>query len=461
MMNIVKVEWIRIRRNPLNGVILLIFAVLLGLSAIWSGFRASEIRAAAAAPQIAQAPANAAEMHDAPKPDDHDGGDDSAYAASNKLPPLQLPLLGGLALNVSQADLVGTSIKVSSRSRHTDGRNSDQIFNPLSYEFGLLDFASVFALLTPLVVIALSYGLVQEERESGVWRLVCTQTARPWQLVFSSLGLRLLLVALIASLSSALAFLLDSGSDWPALAYWAAISLSYVVFWFALTGLFLLLPISSGAAAIGLLGSWLVLTFGVPAALHWAADQSQPKPSRMAAIIEIRRLQEASNQQRQTALADWFKAHPDLLGDTPLAKLPREVAGLPAAMQLDHQIRPLMMQFETHRAERFGFMQRWCWTSPALALALAADRLSGLDAPRHAGFVAAVDAFEDRWREYFLPQIMARAGWSEAQQAALPRFDFRQTMDYAELNRLAGWQALSAASILAFLIALRQRFARF
>ena len=233
------------------------------------------------------------------------------------------------------------------------------------------------------------------------------------------------------------------------------------MFWFALTGLFLLLPISSGAAAIGLLGSWLVLTFGVPAALHWAADQSQPKPSRMAAIIEIRRLQEASNQQRQTALSDWFKAHPDLLGDTPLAKLPREVAGLPTAMQLDHQIRPLMMQFETHRAERFGFMQRWCWASPALALALAADRLSGLDAPRRAGFVAAVDAFEDRWREYFLPQIMARAGWSEAQQAALPRFDFDQYFDVAELNGLIGLQALSAASMLAVLFALRQRFSQF
>ena len=210
MMVIVKVEWIRIRRNPLNGAILLIFAVLLGLSAVWSGFRASEIRAAAAAPQIAQAPANAAEMHDVPKADAHDGGD-AAYAASNNQAPLQLPLLGGLALNVSQAALVGTSMKVSSRSRHTDGRNSDQIFNPLSYEFGLLDFSSVFALLTPLVVIALSYGLVQEERESGVRRLVCTHTARPWRLVFASLGLRLLLVALIASLSSALAFLLDSG----------------------------------------------------------------------------------------------------------------------------------------------------------------------------------------------------------------------------------------------------------
>ncbi|TPQ29881.1 DUF3526 domain-containing protein [Methylomonas koyamae] len=460
MMAIVKVEWIRIRRNPLNAAILLIFAVLMGLSAVWSGLRASEIRAAAAAPQIAASAANAAEMHDAPKADAHDGGD-GAYAASNDRAPLQLPLLGGLVLNVSQADLVGTSIKVSSRSRHTDGRNSDQLFNPLSYEFGLLDFASVFALLTPLVVIALSYGLVQEERESGVWRLVCTQTARPWQLVLCSLGWRLLLVALVACASSLLAFLLDSGSDLAALAYWCLISLSYVLFWFSLAGLFLLLPISSGAAAIGLLGSWLILTFGVPATLHWAADQTRPKPSRMAAIIEIRRLQELSNQQRQNLLADWFKAHPELLGDTPLAKLSREVAGLPAALELDSQIRPLMLQFETHRAEQFGFMQRWSWTSPALAVALMADRLSGLDAPRHASFVAAVNDFEDRWRAYFVPSIMARAAWSEAQQAAPPQFDFDQSFDIAELNGLIGLQALSAASMLAVLLALRQRFSQF
>ncbi|MDP3840456.1 MAG: DUF3526 domain-containing protein, partial [Methylococcales bacterium] len=384
MMNLISIEWIRFRRNPLNLWIVGVFVLLMTISAVWSGLTARDFRAKANAPVIVQHAVNQAEMHDAHKATDS-SEKASAFSASSNAPPLRLPALGGLALNVSQLDFLSTNIKISTRSRHTDERNGDQLFNPLMHEFGFLDFATLLALLTPLVIIALTYGLVQEDRESGVWRLVCTQTAKPWLLVYTALGVRYGLLLAVMIISSLLTFALDSGATGSAIGQWLIFISLYALVWFGIAGLFLLLPISSGAAAIAMLGTWLVITFAIPAGLGWAANQYAKMPSRMTAIIEIRHFQELNNQQRPALLTQWYTNHPDI--KPPAAELPRDIAGLPAALQLDSQIRPLMYQFDAVRKNQFEFMERWSAASPALAVILMADPLAGIDAPRYAEFI--------------------------------------------------------------------------
>lgn len=463
MMKLLCVEWIRFRRNPLNIRIISLFFLLLTISAIWSGLAAREFRAKASAPAIQQSATNQAEMHDAPKMSESASKSttkSSAYSASSAKEPLRLPALGGLVLNVSQMDLLSPAIKISTRSRHTDGRTSDQLFNPLMHEFGLLDFATVFALLTPLVIIALTYGLVQEDRESGVWRLVCTQTSQPWRLVFTALTLRYGLLLLIGVAASVLAFLLDPASTGIAAAQWLLMLAVYNLVWFSLAGLFMLLQISSGAVAIAMLGTWLVLTFGVPAGISWAADRSSPMPSRMKTIIDIRRFQEQTNQQRESLLSGWYQAHPEIKPSGPLKSLPREINGLPAALQLDSQIRPLSVRFDEARKRQFEFMERWSSLSPALGLILMADRLAGIDAPRYADFVKSVNQFEDQWRDFFVPLIMGSDSWSEDRQKSLPQFMF-STEDTASASLLlTATQSAIAAFLLILLFGLRGRFTR-
>lgn len=463
MIKLLCVEWIRFRRNPLNIWIISLFFLLLTISAIWSGLAAREFRAKASAPAIEQSAANQAEMHDAPKMSEAASKSttkSSAYSVSSAKEPLRLPALGGLVLNVSQMDLLSPTIKISTRSRHTDGRTSDQLFNPLMHEFGLLDFATVFALLTPLVIIALTYGLVQEDRESGVWRLVCTQTSQPWRLVFTALILRYGLLLLIGVTASVLAFLLDPASTGIAAGQWVFMLAVYNVVWFSMAGLFMLLQISSGAVAIAMLGTWLVLTFGVPAGINWAADRSSPMPSRMKAIIDIRQFQEQTNQQRESLLTDWYQAHPEIKPNGPLKSLPREINGLPATLQLDSRIRPLMVQFDEARKHQFEFMERWSGLSPALGLILMSDRLAGIDAPRYAEFVHAVNQFEEQWRGFFVPLIMANAPWSDDLQNSLPQFVVPEDGDSLESLSLPISQLKIAMILLVLLIGLRSRFAK-
>ncbi len=454
MMDLLQVEWLRFIRNPVNLWVIAAFFALLMASAIWSGLAASEFRAKALQPQSQSQSGNSqvrAEMHDAPVTGK--GGETSRLADNTTV---RLPALGGLALSVRQMDLLGSELRISTRSRYTDGRNSDQLFNPLLRELGLLDFSSILALLLPLTVIALTYGLVQEDREQGVWRLVCAQMPRPWLLVFAALAVRFVMVLITAAAASLLAFMLDSGSTLYAATHWLVFVSVFAGVWIAISGLFLLLPVSSGAAAVGLLGVWLVTTFAVPAGLSWAANGMQPMPSRLEAIVDIRRVQAQTSKQQAELLSAWYRAHPEIAES--LKEPPREIAGLPANLELDSKVRPLMYRFDEVREAHFEFMERWSAFSPGLAAVLMADRLAGVDAPRYAEYIQAVNQFEDRWRAFFVPGIMGRQGMSAADYEQLPVLKPLPTAEIVWTVILR--QLLSGILLLFVLITLRKQFGR-
>ncbi|MGZ5619996.1 MAG: DUF3526 domain-containing protein [Methylobacter sp.] len=451
MIGLLQAEWLRFIRNPVNLWVVAAFFALLAGSAIWSGLAADEFRAKALQPQH-QSGNNQVrtEMHDAP-------GIGKA-ADTTKLPDnatVRLPALGGLALSVKQMDLLGSELHISTRSRYTDGRNSDQLFNPLLRELGLLDFAGVLALLLPLTVIALTYGLVQEDRERGVWRLVCAQIPDPARLVFAALAVRLAAVLMPAVLASLLAFMLDSGSTFYATVHWLAFVSLFATVWMTISGLFLLLPVSSGAAAVGLLGVWLVTTFAVPAGLSWAANNMQPMPSRLEAIVDIRRIQAQTSKQQGELLAAWYQAHPAF---APVKEPSREIAGLPANLALDSKVRPLMYRFDEVRKAHFEFMERWSAFSPGLAAVLTADRLAGIDAPRYAEYIQETNEFEDRWRAFFVPKIIAKQGMSRSDYEHPPEvkpLPMAETVWTVILS-----QSLIGMLLLLVLVTLRKRFGR-
>ena len=458
MIGLLQAEWLRFIRNPVNLWVIAEFFALLTASAIWSGLVANEFRErefihAAAIDADARQDASkltATEMHDAPGT--------AKGADVSKLPDnasVHLPALGGLVLSVRQMDLFGSELRISTRSRYTDGRNSDQLFNPLLRELGLLDFASVLALLLPLTVIALTYGLVQEDRERGVWRLVCAQMPDPARLVFAALAVRLAAVLMPAIMASLLAFMLDSGSTFYAAMHWLAFVSVFTAVWMIISGLFLLLPVSSGAAAVGLLGVWLVTTFAVPAGLSWAANNMQPMPSRLEAIVDIRRIQAQTSKQQAQLLSAWYQAHPAF---APVKEPSREIAGLPANLALDSKVRPLMYRFDEVRKAHFEFMERWSALSPSLAAVLTADRLAGIDAPRYAEYIQQANEFEDRWRAFFVPKIIAKQGMSPSDYEHLPEvkpLPMAETVWTVILS-----QSLIGMSLLLVLVTLRKRFGR-
>ncbi|WP_159595385.1 DUF3526 domain-containing protein [Hydrogenophaga sp. BPS33] len=422
-LSIARAEWRRFVRQRLNLGVLAVFALLLGASALWSGLGAREYRAAAAGQQAdaeqARLKAQWAATH-APN------GTQAMMAAFQfaraDAPPAHLPALGGLALGTGTFMLLVPDVRVTVESRHTDARKAERLSNPLLEAFGLPDFATVLALLLPLALLGLTYGWVQEAREQGQWRLVVAQCARPGRLFAAALALRGTAVWCVAALASSLALALDPGATPGAWLGWLAAVAAFCAVWLAMAGLFCLLPLSSAGAALGLLACWLVTTFAVPAALVARADQDLPMPSRLAATAAVREAQQEAEVHMDALVAHWYAAHP---GVEPAARRTHTwpVSFLPRYLEQDLTIRPLMEDFDHVRARRYLWLEQRAWLSPSLALAMVADRLAGIDAPRYRRHVQQVNAFEDAWRDFFVPHLMGYRGLALQDFDRLPRFE--------------------------------------
>ncbi|MDH6590387.1 ABC-2 type transport system permease protein [Variovorax sp. TBS-050B] len=423
-LRLVRAEWLRLVRQRQNLGVLAVFALLLAASAAWSGLAAREHRAAAAAQQARWEQLRLDARAGAGEPRDAMQAMMAAFQfARSEAPPARLPALGGLALGTGTFDLMGPEVRVTVENRHTDARRSERLGNPLLEDFGLPDFATVLALLLPLALIGLCHGLVQEEREQGRWRLVAAQCARPARVVAVALALRGAAVWAVAAAASLLAFALDPGAGAAALLCWLAAMAAFCAIWLAAAGLFCLLPFSSGSAALGLLACWLLSTFAVPAALAAWADREAPMPSRLAAVAAVREAQQAAEVDMDRHLAAWYAAHPEALPADGRTRHAWPVSFLPRYLAQDRKIRPLMLRFDEARARRFAWLERRNWLSPSLALAMLADRLAGIDAPRYLRHVERVNAYEDAWRDFFVPRIMRYRGLAPEDFDRLPRFE--------------------------------------
>lgn len=455
MKRLLQAEGLRFVRNRINLAILALTLLLLCASAIWSGLTAARHREDVQA-RMMQWEKALAELHRTAPAETMAAIESTAAArrafefGRGEAPPALRPALGGLVLSVRQFTVLPHDIRVSVDSRHLDGRRSDAITNPLLDSIGMPDFAVVVALLLPLSIIGLGYGLVQETREQGIWRAVCAQSDTPWRVLWAGLLLRLLTVLGVAALASLLAFALDPGAGVLAFSWWMLGVTAYGLVWIALAGLFNVLRISSSACALGLLAVWLFTSFAVPAGLYRFALTQASAPSRLQAVIDIRGIQQEAEVHMDELLQDWYREHP---GHRPGSIDTHDwpVSFIPRFLEQDGEIVPLMAEFDEARATRMEGVETLTWLSPGLALVLAADRLAGADAAHHARYVGEVDRLEVRWRELLVPAIMSYRGLSTADVSLLPVFEterLRHASSIAGLLACLGGFSLLLAALL-------------
>lgn len=347
----------------------------------------------------------------------------SAFDFSRDSPaPAMLQGGGGLALGVRHLAAIESNLKVSVESRYGDGRRSDPLTNPALGDAGVPDFAVVVALLVPLLILGLSGAVRQETEEHGTWQLLRVQAASPRLCIAVALGVRLVVVVSIVSLASLPAFLLDPGATVSAGFAWLGAVALLCTGWMALCAAANFSRLSSSAAMLVLLASWLLSSFGVPAAISLYAREAALSPSRLEAILLTRAAGEEVDRQLPELVSRWYREHPAQLHPE-IKRHEWPVTYVPRGLELDRKVRPLMMEFERDRVRRSKIAGTLTWLSPSLGLILVADRLAGTDAQSRLDFVERVNRFEDRWRSFFVPRIMSYRGLSEADHALVPRFE--------------------------------------
>lgn len=411
----------RFLRERANLFILGASLLLLCASATWSGLAADQARVGAARQQ-AQWSQRLAEriMHarSAAPPTGAAAARQVFDFARDDPPPTLPPASGALVLAVQQAV---APVRITIESRYTDGRRSEALDNPLLRNAGTLDFAAVVALLLPLTLIALCYGLVQDARERGIWALVCAQSRAPWRVLAAALGVRLLAALAIAALASALAFGLDRGATVPAFAGWMGAVAMFALVWTLACALANVLRVQAAAAGMALLGLWLLTSFALPPLLQRVAEAHTPMPSRLEAVVQLRAIQQDAEVRMGELLQAWYAQRPALAA---LAPGPHAwpVSFIPRLLEQDRGMRALMLRYTEANARRALDVEDWSAFAPGLALSLRADRLARQDPASHAHYIAAINRFEDAWRAFLVPRLMAYRALGAQDFASLPAF---------------------------------------
>ncbi|MYH09836.1 MAG: ABC transporter permease, partial [Gemmatimonadales bacterium] len=197
------------------------------------------------------------------------------------------------ALTVGQSDLLPYYYDVNIYTNESSFQQNGEVESPLNLMVGRFDLAFVVIYLLPLLVLALSFNVLSEEREQGTLALTLSQPVSARGVVAAKLAFRALVAVGMVLAVSLVGLLVTGGFGAPGrILLWCAAVVAYALFWFMLAAWVNSLRRSSAWNATVLVGAWLVLVVVLPAGINIAAGLLHPLPSRVQMITAQR---EASN----------------------------------------------------------------------------------------------------------------------------------------------------------------------
>nr|WP_315223825.1 DUF3526 domain-containing protein [uncultured Flavobacterium sp.] len=214
------------------------------------------------------------------------------------------------SLAIGQRD-VNPSIQ-SVTIRGLEGQKYDaELNNPNNLLLGNIDFSFVLIYLFPLLIIAFSYNLVSEEKESGTWKIVATQSSNIFLYILKLFYIRILsLVSLLSIVLFMAVFLLDIPLDFSFLIFYG-IGILYVFFWFAICFFIVSLQKNSNFNAVILLTIWLFLMIILPATINTYITNQYPVPEALELTVKQRNAyHEKWDMDKKITMSKFFAHYP-------------------------------------------------------------------------------------------------------------------------------------------------------
>lgn len=214
------------------------------------------------------------------------------------------------SLAIGQRD-VNPSIQ-SVTIRALEGQKYDsELNNPSQLLLGNIDFSFVLIYLFPLLIIAFTFNLVSEEKESGTWKLVATQTDNTFLYILKIFFVRILtFIGLLTLLLFIAAIVLKIPFDTTFYTFYI-LSFLYLIFWFAVCFYVVSLQKNSNFNALILLTSWLILMIVLPTAINAYIVAKYPIPEALALTLKQRKsYHEKWDTNKEATVEKFYKHYP-------------------------------------------------------------------------------------------------------------------------------------------------------
>jgi len=391
----------------------------------------------------AKSRADAAELDRAPNPliiATRDPRNPYGFAHFQMQHSIVLPATPLAALTTGQSDLLPQTLLLNPGTPPTR-LGSAEPENPYRLLIGPFDAAFVVVSLAPLLVIALTFGLVAGERERGTLPLLLAQPITLRTLLAGRLAPRALLgLALLAVLAVSFLLLpspiseLRSPPGLARLGLWLTVALAYGAFWFALSLTVVTRRGTSAMHALVLASLWLGLVVLVPAGINLAVKTLHPVPSRIDLILAMRAATDEISAQSSKHLAAYYEDHPEFAPKSGAATEYSEIRFI-TNERLDRSLAPVLARYEAQLASQQALVEKFQFLSPALLAQSALADAAGTGLARHREFLVQATAHHADLRAFFNPRILKKekfTAWDE-----VPAFHFVEESTAAVAQRIA------------------------
>lgn len=357
-------------------------------------------------------------------------------------------------LATGRGDLDPREARISAFSYASSLFRDYQTASPVALASSRYDVGFVVVYLLPLVVIALGYGLLAEERPRRLDKLLAVHGARSWQLALGRVVVRAAVVAV--PLLVAMLILFAGGELTSERAWRCAVAcltiLGYAACWWALVLMVASLRLDEGSSLFALLTAWVVLVLISPALVGALARTVHPPPSRFTLIAISRAAEVAAMASAKELIGAYAHDHPEL--DSKAQAAPPEWArrAFVTATEVDRAEQPIVEAFDLALQAQRKLLARWQLASPALVVHRALTASAGTDELRALAFRDQARAFARRWREAVGRTGMRGAVADAAFINALPSFNFVERPFTAGLGSI--WPQLAMLWGLALAVAL-------
>jgi ABC-2 type transport system permease protein len=336
---------------------------------------------------------------------------------------LPAPPFASLALG--QSDLHPRYMRVTIRTRPILLQN-DEIENPATLLSGRIDLAFVMLACWPLLALPLLYNVRSEDRDNGTLAVLAAQPIALGIVLALRLVLRggvLAAVTIAASLAGLAAWgrLVDVPPS--AVVAWMAIVVATAVFWCGVAAAINATRWRSATNAAAFTACWLAAVIIAPAAIAEIAALAAPVPSRIELINAVRQTGNLNPAQLTELVSQYYADNPDAKPGGGSADA-SAIRGLAQQDAVDRLIDPILSEYRAAIVRQQALTDRLRYASPPVLLYEAAVELAGTTARRHHAFAEQVDAFHQRWREYFYPLVHTRQAMTRALYERAPRFGF-------------------------------------
>ncbi|MBB4802797.1 ABC-2 type transport system permease protein [Flavobacterium nitrogenifigens] len=314
------------------------------------------------------------------------------------------------SLAIGQRDVNPSIQSVTIRS--LEGQKYDsELNNQNNLLAGNIDFSFVLIYLFPLLIIAFSYNLISEEKESGTWKIVATQSQNTLKYILQLFYVRILslIVLLTILLFSAVLFLNIPLDESFFLFY--GLSILYILFWFAICFFFVSLQKHSNFNAVILLTIWLFLIIILPAAINAYVVNQYKVPEALELTIKQRNAyHEKWDTDKNETMEKFYKHYPQFRTYKLDEKAEFTWLWYYAMQQMgDDESAVLSRELESKLQQRNLASQRITQFIPTLHTQLQLNEIAHSDLGNQLLFLKETTKFHEKLRLHFYPKIFDNA----------------------------------------------------